>query len=227
MDNHYDISFHNQLSNKNLDINQICDLIIDNIKKVAHRTIGIRTATKHKRKKLPRDLVDAIKERKQARIQYSTKIKQTVDRGSITDSWNYYISCKKIVAVKKQALRNSINIKTCDRIVAAGRNSSKLFWQEVSKGGFKSTINELLIDNVFITEKEEILNEIEKHFKQLAYVDTVENDLVSFEDDTTLLHNEHNYADRAWVEHTPPGGDHEYCKKKTSEPKNQWYKCFT
>ena len=69
---------------------------------------------------------------------------------------------------KKAAYKHSLNKKTCEKIASAGRHGSRMFWNEVKRKDYKGTISELVINNTFITEKEEILAEVEMHFQDQA-----------------------------------------------------------
>ena len=136
---------------------RITDLICD----VAQRTIGRKQNKTKGRRKLPREIVEAIKERKYHCKEYAKILKNSTNEAAKRLAWEKYQESKYIAAMKKASFKKGIDKRTLERIVNAGKNSSKLFWKETSKNTHRPQISEILVNNVFITEKEAIAEEIE------------------------------------------------------------------
>ena len=203
----------------------MCEAITDAICKVATSTLGTKCKNK-KRRKLPREVVDSIKERKEARKSYAILMKgNEVNQEQKKAAWDKYLECKRVAGVRKAIHRKSINTKTCEKIANAGRNSSKLFWKETNKGAYKPGISELLVDNFFITEKEAIAQEAENYFCNLGKKPLFTGeDWIEFRDDNININyqKEHNYAEVDEIPRELIQTEHSYCKKPNSTPKKFW-----
>ena len=99
--------------------------------------------------------------------------------------------------MKKASFKNSIDKRIYAKIMAAGRNSARLFWKEVNKNTYTPDISEVKKDEMIITEENDILREIERHFKELnkipeSWKDSETDLSIIWEDGT--VNREHNYA---------------------------------
>ena len=222
MDKVFTNQFRDSLMTENMNIDDTGRRITDAICKVARSTIGMKRK-KPNRRKLPRDVVDAIKERKNARKTYACLVKsREMNLDRTKEAWERYLECKRVAGVRKAIHRKSINTKTCERITNAGRNSSKLFWNETKKDSYKPGISELLVDNCFITEKFTIAQEIENHFCDLGKAPVrTDEDWIEFRDDGEHDQMEHNYVKTHDLNEVI-ASEHNYCEKLPSTHSRFW-----
>ena len=223
MDRAFDSRFSDNLKRVQKDVSQMNKLITDQVCMVAEKTVGFKK--KHKgRRRLPREVVDAIKNRKEAKVEYAMASKQG-DADRTLETWNHYLECKKVAGVRKTIHKNSMNKRTCDKIANAGKNGSGLFWKEVRRNDYKSSISELVVNNIFITEKLQLIEEIEDHFRGLAKANSNsfndEEDIIFvFEDEHIGM--DHNYRSTCTLDYKQSSSDHNYPASNKSIPENYW-----
>ena len=88
-------------------------LEIDSLSQIHKRYI---IGKKCKRKQLPREVVDAIKQRKQAKKRYAEAVKSNQNPKLVEETWNEYVDCKRMAGTKKSWFilfrQRNINIKS-------------------------------------------------------------------------------------------------------------------
>ena len=222
MDKVFSKEFKGKLVVPGRDVDQMGAMITEAMCKVANAVIGTKRKAR-KRKKLPREVVDAIKKRKEARKAYAQVAKFQPGEPIVQEAWDNYLGCKRVAGMRKAIYRKGINKKTCEKITNAGRNSSTMFWKEVSKGAYKPGIGELLVENVFITEKETIKAEVEKYFcNQAKKPNFTEEDWIEFKEESDYNLNDHNYSQSEDLDVDSIIAEHNYSKRLPSIPKEQW-----
>ena len=90
MDKIFNENFRQRIENLNLDVDEANKQISDMVKEVAMKVIGEKKKSKQ-RKKLSRDIVDTIKQRKQAKTIYAKAMTDGDNADRITETWNEYV----------------------------------------------------------------------------------------------------------------------------------------
>lgn len=168
--------------------------ILEGLKGVAESTVGVKKPRRG-RKMIPKNVKDAIKERKEARV----GINRCEERDK-QQFWDIYMEKKKEADRLKAQYRNAMNKKTCERICNAGKNSSRQFWQEIRKNNYKQELEEIDIGGRIERDEEVILEETRKYFSELGKAPAEETDNDALWDDRDMreiaMKADHPYAEK-------------------------------